>query len=144
MIMSSGEAFIPFHVEIRFRGRRDNDLGEHELEFAVLGASERAAVIVASDMYQQPIVVSRVSRGGLKLDDALFDSIALKCFKLMASVLSEHDGSSGSWRIPDVTNLIRNQMTESEADAVLNELIPHVGSSMPVDSICVVADDNSI
>ncbi|MGB7157392.1 MAG: hypothetical protein WBD40_04965 [Tepidisphaeraceae bacterium] len=135
---------IPFHIEMRCRGRQEDDHVEHELKFGVVGVDEPVAVSVVSEGYLRPVISARGSRGGLRLNDALLDVLALSCFTLMAGLLLEQDGKSGSWTIADVTKLIRKQFQESEARRILCELSRQVRDRQHVRNVCLVSDDDNI
>src|SRR6185436_10497065 len=76
---------IPWHVRVVYHGRDENDIGEHLVEFNVVGMDGPAAVVIQSEMYTKPVIKERRQRGGLDLPDRLMDDLAIKSFRIVTS-----------------------------------------------------------
>ena len=134
---------ISFHIEMR-RLYRGHDQLEHELKFGVIGVEKPAAVLIASDGYENPVIIERLSRGGLELPLPLIDALAVSCFRLLGGLIVERGGESGWWTLRDVGPLIRLTCAECDAERILNELALQVRPGPEVRSVCLVADDDAI
>jgi len=134
---------IPFYIEMRhlYRG---GDRTEHELSFGPIGVAEPTVVVVSSDLYVDPTIDERIKRGVLGLSDRLLDLMAIRCFRLMASLIIEHGGDSGWWKVADISAWIRRAFQSDDAEQILHEFVRHVPSGLRVKSVCLVADDDAI
>ena len=132
---------IPFHIELRrlFRGGESR---EDSLKLGVVGVEKPAAFIIASDLYSRPRIVQHDSHGDLNLHDDLIDALAIHCFNLMASAISDGDGESGWWTIPDISTFIRIHFSYKEAAEITTELARHASDGPPVTSVCMVVNDD--
>jgi hypothetical protein len=139
----STPATIPLHIEQR-RLYRDDDLLHHEVSFGVVGVEKPAAVVIASELYESPVIIERRSRGVLDLPDRLIDDLAVAFFRLMSGVIIEHGGESGWWTLPDVGDFIRSHFAPADAEQIARELSRHVQPGWIVRNTCLVADDDAI
>ena len=136
-------SIIPFHIEIRHL-YRNRDQVEHELKFRVVGVEKPAAVLIASEDHENPVVIERLSRGGLELPLRLIDAFAISCFRLLGGLIVEQGGESGWWTLRDARAWVRQTFAEGDAERILNELALHVRPGLEVRSVCLVADDDAI
>jgi hypothetical protein len=136
-------ALVPVHIELR-RLYRGADQFEHELAFNAVGATKPARVVVRSDLFSKPEIIEHLDGGGIALDGPLLDRLALKCFALLAGLISEHDGESGWWTFPDFSRFVGDQFDLEVAELILVALTVHVDPDIEVRSACLVADDDAV
>jgi hypothetical protein len=134
---------IPFHIEARHL-YRNSDLTEHEVGFGVVGVEKPARVVIASDVYRNPKVIERLSRGGFEFPQRLIDALAIKCFKRMAGMIREQGGDSGWCTVSDISGWVRSQFDHPDDEQILNELSLHVIPGVMAENVCLVADDDAI
>ncbi|CAN5532695.1 hypothetical protein BH09PLA1_BH09PLA1_18380 [soil metagenome] len=135
---------IPLHVRVIPDRPSDRDAMQHLVEFNVVGSEAPAVVVIASEMYGNPVITARVQRGGLDLPDRLMDSLAIKCFGVVAGFIIDLDGQCGSWTARDVTRWIRRQFGQADADYIIGELSRHVTLGIAVTDMSVVSDDDNV
>jgi hypothetical protein len=132
---------IPLHIELRCLGYDENDRFIHRVRFGVVGVAAPASVVIADDLYVNPVISRCESLGGIELARPDFERLALACFKGAGAYASDLDGSCAAWTISDVAAWIHHVFPGAAAEYLLHQMRRQVTPGLKVGNRVIVGDD---